>query len=173
MHRRGAGMQPNRSHGAADSVRPHSSPTTSAPSAAAKQSDDPFYVKPPAISLPKGGGALRGMGEKFAANPVTGTGALTIPIATSPGRAGFGPQLSLNYDSGAGNSPFGLGWNISLPAITRKTDQGLPQYRDQGDVDSDVFMLSRAEDLGPVLLDDGARFSDLVRAPGPVIHRHH
>lgn len=165
-------MQPNRSDGAADSVRPHSSPTTNAPSAAAKQSDDPFYVKPPAISLPKGGGALRGMGEKFAANPVTGTGALTIPIATSPGRAGFGPQLSLNYDSGAGNSPFGLGWNISLPAITRKTDQGLPQYRDQGDVDSDVFMLSGAEDLVPVLVDDGARFSDLVSAPGHVIHRY-
>jgi len=28
----------------------------------------------PAISLPKGGGAIRGIGEKFAANPVTGTG---------------------------------------------------------------------------------------------------
>lgn len=28
------------------------------------------------ISLPKGGGAVRGIGEKFAANPVTGTGAL-------------------------------------------------------------------------------------------------
>lgn len=28
----------------------------------------------PSISLPKGGGAIRGMCEKFAANPVTGTG---------------------------------------------------------------------------------------------------
>jgi hypothetical protein len=28
----------------------------------------------PSISLPKGGGAIRGIGEKFAANPVTGTG---------------------------------------------------------------------------------------------------
>ena len=84
----------------------------------------------PTISLPKGGGAIRGMGEKFAANPVTGTGSLSIPIATSPGRSGFGPQLSLSYDSGAGNGPFGLGWNLSLPSITRKTDKGLPQYRD-------------------------------------------
>ena len=48
---------------------------------------------PPSISLPKGGGAIRGIGEKFAANPVTGTGAMTVPIATSPGRSGFGPQL--------------------------------------------------------------------------------
>ena len=42
-----------------------------------------FQITPPAISLPKGGGAIRGMGEKFAANPVTGTGSMSVPIATS------------------------------------------------------------------------------------------
>ena len=62
---------------------------------------------PPSISLPKGGGAIRGIGEKFAANSVTGTGSLSVPIYTSPGRSGFGPQLSLSYDSGTGNGPFG------------------------------------------------------------------
>jgi len=61
------------------------------------------------ITLPKGGGAIHSMGEKFAANPVTGTGTMSIPIVTSPGRSGFGPGLSLFYDSGAGNGPFGLG----------------------------------------------------------------
>ena len=61
----------------------------------------------PTISLPKGGGAIRGIGEKFAANPVTGTGSMSVPIATSPGRSGFGPQLNLTYDSGSGNGPFG------------------------------------------------------------------
>lgn len=50
-----------------------------------------------AIQLPKGGGALRGIGEKFAANPVTGTGSMSIPSATSLGRSGFGPQLSLSW----------------------------------------------------------------------------
>src|SRR5262245_23370823 len=75
---------------------------------------------PPAISLPKGGGAIRGMGEKFAANPVTGTGSMTAPIGASPGRAGFGPKLALSYDSGAGNGPFGIGWSLSLPSISRK-----------------------------------------------------
>src|SRR5256712_980609 len=109
---------------------------------------DGGQIRPPAISLPKGGGAIRGIGEKFAANPVTGTGSMTVPIATSPGRSGFGPQLSLSYDSGAGNSPFGFGWSLSLPSITRKTDKGLPQYRDA--VDSDVFILSGSEDLVPV-----------------------
>src|SRR5437764_1333652 len=107
---------------------------------------------PPSISLPKGGGAIRGIGEKFAANPVTGTGAMSVPLAISPGRSGFGPQLSLSYDSGAGNGPFGLGWSLSLPAISRKTDKGLPQYLDANE--SDVFILSGAEDLVPEFKKD-------------------
>src|SRR5215471_3207326 len=124
----------------------------------------------PSISLPKGGGAIRGIGEKFAANPATGTGSMTVPIATSPGRSGFGLQLSLSYDSGAGNGPFGFGWSLSLPAITRKTDKGLPQYRDTEE--SDVYILSGAEDLVPVLQPDGTRCKDDTAAPGYVIHRY-
>ncbi len=102
----------------------------------------------PSLSLPRGGGAIRGIGEKFSASPVTGTGSVSIPIFTTPGRSGFGPQLALSYDSGAGNGAFGLGWSLSLPAITRKTDKGIPRYADAGD--SDVFILSGAEDLVPV-----------------------
>jgi RHS repeat-associated protein len=102
--------------------------------------------------MPKGGGAIRGIGEKFAANPVTGTGSMSVPIATSPGRSGFGPQLSLSYDSGTGNSPFGFGWSLSLPSIIRKTDKGLPRYFDAED--SDIFILSGAEDLVPVYRKD-------------------
>lgn len=56
----------------------------------AQQSND--FVSDLSISLPKGGGAILGMGEKFAASPVTGTGSLTIPIALSPGRSGYSPQ---------------------------------------------------------------------------------
>ena len=126
----------------------------------------------PSISLPKGGGAIRGMGEKFAANPVTGSGSMSAPIAVSPGRSGFGPQLSLSYDSGAGNGPFGLGWNLSLPSITRKTDKGLPEYRDAEE--SDVFILSGAEDLVPVINADGSRFEQ-TRSVGDetfTVHRY-
>ncbi len=102
----------------------------------------------PARSLPKGGGAIRGIGEKFSTNPVTGTGSLSVPIATSPGRAGFELNLELSYDSGAGNGPFGIGWRLSTPSITRKTDKGLPQYLDGKK--SDTIVLSGAEDLVPV-----------------------
>ena len=113
---------------------------------------DDLAKRPPVINLPKGGGAIRGIGEKFGANPVTGTGSMSVPIATSPGRSGFGPQLSISYDSGAGNGPFGFGWSLALPAITRKTEKGLPQYLDASD--TDVFVLSGAEDLVPVHRQD-------------------
>ncbi|HEX4934912.1 MAG TPA: SpvB/TcaC N-terminal domain-containing protein, partial [Gemmatimonadaceae bacterium] len=107
--------------------------------------------------MPKGGGAVRGIGEKFSVNPVTGTASLSVPLPVAPGRAGFGPQLSLDYDSGNGNGAFGLGWTLSLPAITRKTDKGLPRYHD--DEESDVFILAGAEDLVPVLTAAGARWT--------------
>jgi RHS repeat-associated protein len=101
----------------------------------------------PVVTLPKGGGAIRGIGEKVSANPATGTCSTTVPIATSPGRSGFGPQLAVMYDSGAGNGPFGLGWSLQVPSVSRKTDRGLPIYDD--DADSDVFILGGSEDLVP------------------------
>lgn len=110
----------------------------------------PASVSPlPTPTLPKGGGAIRGIGEKFTANPVTGAGSLTVPIYLSPSRASLAPELSLTYDSSSGNGPFGLGWTLSLPSITRKTDKGLPRYADFED--SDTFILSGAEDLAPAL----------------------
>ncbi|ARG55434.1 SpvB/TcaC N-terminal domain-containing protein [Mycobacterium kansasii] len=122
------------------------------------------------LALPKGGGAIRGIGEKFGANPVTGTGSLSIPIPASPGRDGFGPSLTLTYDSGSGNGPFGFGWTLRLASITRRTDRGLPRYRDAEE--SDVFVLADTEDLVPVLTDAGARWEDRASAPGYVIHRY-
>jgi len=79
-------------------------------------------------------------------NPANGTASMSVPIATSPGRSGFGPRLALNYDSGSGNGPFGAGWSLQLPGVTRRTDRGVPRYDD-----TDVFVLSGAEDLVPEL----------------------
>ncbi len=110
--------------------------------------------------MPKGGGAIRGIGEKFAANPVTGTGSLTVPVYASPGRSGIGPHLSLSYDSGAGNGPFGFGWSLALPSITRKTDKGLPRYDDAAI--PDTFILSGAEDLVPELVGVSGNWTPVV-----------
>lgn len=124
----------------------------------------------PSISQPKGGGAIRSVGEKFAANPVRGSGAMSVPIALSPGRGGFGPQVTLSYDSEAGNGPFGFGWSLSLPRVARKTDRGVPRYRDEDE--SDVFVLSGAEDLVPVLDRTLCRHETRDQSAGYVIQRY-
>jgi Salmonella virulence plasmid 65kDa B protein len=124
----------------------------------------------PVPSLPKGGGAIQGIGEKFSANPVTGTASLQIPLATSAGRGGFQPSLALAYDSGAGNGPFGLGWHLSIPQITRKTDKGLPRYNDAEE--SDVFLLSGAEDLVPTLKADQTRDTYVDSVAGEKVQRY-
>jgi hypothetical protein len=90
----------------------------------AKRGEGERRLFAPRLSLPKGGWAVRGIGKKFASNPVTGTGSLTVPLAPSSECAGFGLQLALSYDSGAGNSLFGFGWDFFLLAISRKTDKG-------------------------------------------------
>lgn len=102
----------------------------------------------PKIEVPKGGGALRGIGETFRNNPVTGSSGLEIPLGFPPGRGGLGPSVGLSYDSGAGNGVFGMGMLLSVPSVRRKTDQQLPRYRDS--LASDTFVLSSAEDLVPV-----------------------
>src|SRR5262245_7520715 len=96
------------------------------------------------LSLPQGGGALKGIGETFQANLFSGTGSFSIPIFTSPSR-GLTPSLNLSYSSVSGNGPFGLGWQLSIPVITRKTEKGLPRYDDR-----DTFVMSGAEDLVPL-----------------------
>lgn len=127
-------------------------------------------VAAPTVSLPKGGGAIRGIGETFAANPAAGTGSLTVPLPFSPGRSGFGPGLSLTYDSGAGNGPFGYGWNLTLPRISRKTEKGLPTYRDEAE--SDVYLLAGAEDLIPARGTDDPSPSGAEEAEGYRIDRY-
>jgi hypothetical protein len=48
--------------------------------AESKSTTEDSRFSAPAITLPKGGGAISGMGEKFGANPVTGTGSMTVPL---------------------------------------------------------------------------------------------
>ena len=107
-------------------------------------------VDSPSLSLPTGGGAIKAIDEKFAVNAANGTATFSIPLPFSPAREA-GPALSLDYNSGAGNGVFGLGWSLRLPSIKRKTEGELPGY-----VDSDTFIFSDAEDLVPALVRDSA-----------------
>jgi len=145
---------------------PWSAATASPPARLAD--DTSFRISPPSISLPKGGGAIRGVGEKFAASPVTGSAGFSVSLPVSLGRGGFGPKLELSYDSGNGNGAFGFGWSLSLPSISRKTDKGLPLYADR----TDTFLISGAEDLVPILDAKSAVEDDDTFAAGYVIRRY-
>jgi len=119
-----------------------------------KQKDNQsFNIQIPSISLPKGGGALKGIDEKFQVNAANGTTVFNLPLPFSKSRSAFGPSLGLSYNSGAGNSVFGLGWSCDVPCIQRKTDKKLPQYRDKEE--SDTFLFAGAEDLVPFLTQQG------------------
>ncbi|PWV56385.1 SpvB/TcaC N-terminal domain-containing protein [Chitinophaga sp. S165] len=100
----------------------------------------------PQVNLPKGGGALKSIDEKFEVNGANGTASFSIPIPFSPARNGFVPTMGLSYNSGSGNTVFGLGWTCDVPAIQRRTDKQLPTYTDE-----DIFIFSGMEDLVPEL----------------------
>jgi len=122
-------------------------------------------IEIPQISLPKGGGAIKGIDEKFQVNASNGTASFSIPLPLSPNRNGFTPALSISYNSGAGNSVLGIGWGLDLPSIQRKTDKRLPRYLDGSEAE-DTFMFSGAEDLAPVLkTENGALVPDIEHTP--------
>lgn len=91
-------------------------------------------IKAQSVSLPKGGGALVGMGETVRPNPFNGTASFSIPIRTAPCRNSE-PTLSLDYASTRGAGIFGLGFGLSTPSIIRRTSKGIPRYDS-----SDVFV---------------------------------
>ncbi len=102
-----------------------------------------------APSLPKGGGAIQGMGDTLTVGGPTGMATLSIPLPISAGR-GTAPALALNYSSGSGNSAFGIGWQCASMAIRRRTSHGVPRYQDK-----DSFLSPDGEVMNRVADDQG------------------
>lgn len=112
---------------------------------------DKSGVGPTSISVPTGAGSLTGLGESFQPTLNTGTAHYGVGIKVPPGTAGQAPGLSLDYDGGNGNGPLGYGWQLSLPFVQRRTDQGLPSYgADVGFVHADTFISNAKEELVPM-----------------------
>lgn len=105
-------------------------------------------IKSPALSLPKGGGAVRGINENFESQAFRGGFEFSIPVP-SPDARGVNPNVTIEYSSGGGNGILGLGFNLSLSSIGRKTTNGIPRYRG-----SDTFVLSGSGSLVPALAED-------------------
>ena len=111
------------------------------------------YVSVQAPSLPKGGGAMQGMGEALGAPGPSGLASMSLPLPISAGR-GFAPALGLSYSSGAGNGAFGMGWSCGTMTVSRRTNQGVPRYTAQDEFlgpDGEVLVsaLSTAGDPNP------------------------
>lgn len=96
-------------------------------------------IKAPTVSLPKGGGAIKSIGETFQPSAFNGTGSFVFPIPLTPAR-GLEPELSMTYNSGSGNGPFGIGFTLPLSSISRKTDTGIPRYDNR-----DTFVLAGSD----------------------------
>lgn len=87
------------------------------------------------------------MGERVDANPANGSCRIELPLLLPEGRGALGTNLTLSYSSGGGDGPFGLGWSLSVPQVTRRTDRGVPTYG-LGER-PDTFQLSGEDDLIP------------------------
>ena len=124
----------------------------------------------PSVTKPSGGGSIKGMNEAFSVEMISGTASMSIPIpATEIARWGT-PQLSLSYDSGAGNGPFGIGWHLQgIPSIQRSTRKRLPTYSEQ-----DSFEYA-GDELVPVVSispTDGKETPDQSHIDGFTVQRY-
>lgn len=73
-----------------------------------EENTNSFSIQIPQISLPKGGGAIKGIDEKFQVNAANGTASLSLPLPFSPGRNGFMPAVALGYNSGGRERSLGF-----------------------------------------------------------------
>ena len=111
---------------------------------------DKSGVGPNTISLPKGPGAIEGLGESFQPSLNTGTTKYGVSLKVPPGTAGQTPGLGLSYDGGGGNGPLGFGWSLPLAYVQRRSDQGIPTYGENvGFSRVDQFVSETREELVP------------------------
>ena len=74
---------------------------------------------------------------------------MTVPLFTSPGRSGFGPSFPYPTTLGLATVRSGLA-GIFRSVHHAQNGKGLPKYFDAEE--SDIFILSGAEDLVPILV---------------------
>lgn len=88
--------------------------------------------------------------------PVTDTAPVSVPVFTSAGRSGFGSQLSTPHESGGARGHPALHGISRCPPQHVETDKELPRCEDTEE--SGVLILSGAEDLVPVLVEEESQW---------------
>jgi hypothetical protein len=66
-----------------------------------------------------------GLAQAPEADLFLGSATTRIPIQVPPNRGSLTPQLALVYNSSAGPSPYGHGWDLSLPRLQRTAKHGV------------------------------------------------
>lgn len=135
----------------------------SAPGARVNRSRTSSLPKVVQPQLPKGGGAISSINNSFQPQAFTGTGSFVVTLPVSSCR-GFEPQLQLEYDSGQGNGPFGVGFRLSTQQISRDIQKRIPSYTDE-----DTFVLAGSSELVRKLRpsEDGGEVVSRLPADSP------
>ncbi len=96
-----------------------------------KQASDYSTLSAPQIMLPKSGGSILSIDDKFSVNAASGTSGFSIGFSFSVFRNDFLPSMAPSYSSGGGSGAFGPGWSGKRAFKTRKSDKKLPEYNDE------------------------------------------
>lgn len=100
------------------SVISSSSSTTTTSSSSSSAPGTPSVPTPPTpvlASVPAVSSTIdqaRALPGEFAVTS-GGQASYKVPVLASPGSAGMAPNVSVSYNSGAGNGPIGLGWSLN------------------------------------------------------------
>ncbi len=121
-------------------------------------------IEAPAIGLPKGGGAIRGLDAVFAAAGATGGAGMRVALPLPADRTGAPPAVGLVYTTQGANGPFGRGWALTIPAITRKVSQGIPRYFPGAQ--EDTYLLDGSELVPSFTSTDNGYAPDIVEEDG-------
>jgi RHS repeat-associated protein len=112
--------------------------------------DDPTSIKD--IKAANPGANINLIAPPTASND--GSAHLSYPIELPAGRHGQTPALALSYDSTAPNGSagpadgwLGVGWDLSLPAVTVNTQWGVPRYDPANE--TETYMVG-SQELTPV-----------------------
>ncbi|WP_047227111.1 SpvB/TcaC N-terminal domain-containing protein [Pseudomonas brassicacearum] len=123
----------------------------------------PLQIVTPTIA---GSASIATLGNSLGPVGTRGASSFELPLPLSAARH-LTPALTLHYSSQGGNGIFGIGMQLSIASITRKTSRGVPHYADE-DVMVDADGVDRwpefnAEPLIRPLTGPGSATCSVVR----------
>jgi hypothetical protein len=86
----------------------------------------PLQIITPTIA---GGASIATIGNSLGPVGTRGAASFELPLPVSSARH-LTPGLVLQYNSQSGNGTFGIGMQLPIPSIARKTSKGVPHYQE-------------------------------------------